>query len=83
VRDYEPHVALFAGADGLDVIRRLIPAAFAALAPGGALIFEFGFGQWPAIRGLLSESQFAQTGFVPDLQGIPRVACAVVPDRKG
>jgi release factor glutamine methyltransferase len=79
VRDHEPHVALFAGADGLDVIRRLIPAAFAALAPGGALIFEFGFGQWPAIRELLRDSHFGQIDFVPDLQGIPRVACAVQP----
>ena len=42
VRDYEPAEALFAGPDGLDVIRRLIPAAAQRLKPGGYLVFEIG-----------------------------------------
>ncbi|MFZ1086912.1 MAG: HemK/PrmC family methyltransferase [Terracidiphilus sp.] len=76
VRDYEPALALFAGEDGLEVYRRLIPAAFDALTPGGYLALEIGYGQSPAIAGLLTRSGFEQIEFVPDLQGIPRVACA-------
>lgn len=74
VRDHEPALALFAGADGLDIYRRLIPAAFAALASGGTLLLEIGFGQSDAIRDLLAQSGFANIAFTPDLQGIPRVA---------
>lgn len=76
VRDHEPAVALFAGADGLDVIRRLIPDAFSSLAPGGALVMEFGYSQCPAMSGLLADAGFEEIEFVSDLQGIPRVACA-------
>jgi release factor glutamine methyltransferase len=79
VRDHEPAAALFAGAEGLDVIRRLAPEAFAALSPGGFLVMEFGYGQWPAVSALLADSGFEQIEFVPDLQGIPRVACAQRP----
>jgi len=76
VRDYEPALALFAGADGLEVYRRLIPAAFAALVPGGFVVLEIGFGQSPAIADLLAQTGFEQIEFIADLQGIPRVVCA-------
>ena len=76
VREYEPALALFAGGDGLDVCRRLIPAAFSALTPGGFLALEIGFGQEQAIARLLMDSGFEGIEFVPDLQDIPRVACA-------
>jgi release factor glutamine methyltransferase len=76
VRDYEPAMALFAGDDGLEVYRRLIPAAYEALIPGGFVVLEIGFGQSPAIAELLGRAGFEQIEFVPDLQAIPRVACA-------
>jgi release factor glutamine methyltransferase len=76
VREYEPALALFAGDDGLDVYRRLIPAAFVSLTPGGYVALEIGYGQSKAITELLARSGFEQIEFVPDLQGIPRVACA-------
>jgi release factor glutamine methyltransferase len=76
VRDYEPGLALFAGEDGLDVYRRLIPEACGVLVPGGFLALEIGFGQSAEIAELLSGSGFEQIEFVPDLQGIARVACA-------
>lgn len=79
VRDYEPALALFAGNDGLDICRRLIPSAFDALIPGGFLVLEIGDGQSHAITGLLSASGFRQIEFLPDLQSIPRVACAQRP----
>jgi release factor glutamine methyltransferase len=76
VREYEPGLALFAGDDGLEVYRRIIPAAYDALAPNGFLFLEIGYGQSPAITELLARTGFQQIEFVPDLQGIPRVACA-------
>ena len=76
VRDYEPAQALFAGPDGLDVYRRLIPAAFDALVPGGFLVLEIGYGQQAAIHALLKKEGFTAIEFTADLQGIPRVALA-------
>jgi release factor glutamine methyltransferase len=75
VRDFEPGLALFAGDTGLDIYRRLIPDAFALLVPGGFVALEIGFGQSGAIEELLAKAGFEQIEFVPDLQGIPRVAC--------
>ena len=76
VRDHEPALALFAGSDGLAVYRRLIPAAFATLAPGGFIALEIGAGQSAAVRELLTAAGFKQIDFIPDLQNIPRVASA-------
>ena len=79
VRDYEPAQALFAGEDGLAIYRRLIPAAWAALVPGGFVALEIGYGQEAAVRGLLADSGFEEIEFTADLQGIPRVASAKRP----
>jgi release factor glutamine methyltransferase len=76
VREYEPAQALFAGADGLDVLRRLIPAAFAALVSGGFAALEIGYGQQAAVDALLAGAGFRELEFTKDLQGIPRVASA-------
>ena len=76
VREYEPALALFAGVDGLEVYRRLIPQAFTALTPGGFIALEIGYGQQPAIDSLLIDAGFSEIQFTPDLQGIPRVAVA-------
>jgi methylase of polypeptide subunit release factors len=76
VREHEPSMALFAGDDGLAIYRRLIPAAFNSLVSGGFLLLEIGYGQSQAITELLANSGFEQIEFTPDLQGIPRVACA-------
>jgi release factor glutamine methyltransferase len=76
VREYEPALALFAGDDGLDVYRRLIPAAFDTLVQGGFVALEIGYGQSTAVGDLLARTGFECVEFVPDLQGILRVACA-------
>jgi release factor glutamine methyltransferase len=76
VRDYEPSRALFAGEDGLKIYRRLIPAAFGALVPGGFLALEIGFGQQEAIHALLASAGFSGIEFTEDLQKIPRVVVA-------
>lgn len=76
VRDYEPAQALFAGHDGLAIYRRLIPAAAHVLVAGGVLLLEIGQGQQSSIHDLCQAQGFAAIRFLPDLQGIPRVAIA-------
>lgn len=76
VREFEPAQALFAGADGLAIYRRLIPQAFATLTRGGFLVLEIGYGQENAMRELLAEAGFGEINFTRDLQAIPRVASA-------
>lgn len=81
VRDHEPELALFAGADGLDVYKRLIPEAWRVLRPGGLLALELGFGQAEAVAALASE--WSGVRVEPDLAGIPRVLLAERPPLDG
>ncbi|HEV2710051.1 MAG TPA: peptide chain release factor N(5)-glutamine methyltransferase [Edaphobacter sp.] len=74
VRDFEPAQALFAGSRGLDIYRRLIPQAYAALKPGGWLALEIGHGQRDELAIFLES--WSNLSFVDDLQQIPRVALA-------
>lgn len=74
VREYEPKVAVFAGPSGLEIYRRLIPQASAALTKGGWLVMEIGFSIEAAVRELLAGWSEARTR--NDLQGIPRVLAA-------
>lgn len=74
VREHEPAAALFAGLTGLDIYRRLIPQAQAALKPGGLLALEIGHGQRDAIASLLTN--WTDVSFVDDLQSIPRAVLA-------
>jgi release factor glutamine methyltransferase len=74
VRDHEPAAALFAGTDGLDVYRRLIPQARAALRPNGILALEIGQGQREAVAALLAD--WNELRFLDDLQQIPRIVLA-------
>jgi release factor glutamine methyltransferase len=78
VRDHEPAQALFAGRDGLDVIRRLVPLAARALVPGGMLVMEIGAGQAAAVSSIIAASDgLALHGIREDLQAIPRVIVAM------
>ena len=72
VRAYEPAGALFAGIDGLDDYRRLVPMLPALVAPGGAVILEIGATQAVVVTALLEAHGFAVDGR-RDLAGRPRV----------
>jgi release factor glutamine methyltransferase len=74
VRDHEPALALFAGDDGLDIYRRLIPAAARALNPNGWLMMEIGSSQAAAVSAMLN--QWTDVRILNDLAGLPRVAIA-------
>jgi release factor glutamine methyltransferase len=76
VRDYEPHLALEAGSDGLAIIRRLLAGAAMHLKPGGHFLFEIGFDQREAVESLIapmvSSRSWKLLDIYQDLQGIPR-----------
>jgi release factor glutamine methyltransferase len=74
VRDYEPHIALDGGPDGLDVVRGLVEQSIPLLRPGGHLILEIGTAQEQPVRALIE----AQAGLrlaptTRDLAQHPRV----------
>jgi release factor glutamine methyltransferase len=70
---HEPETALFAGPDGLDDYRILIPHAYARLRSGGVLAVEIGMGQEQAIAHIATEAGFDAPTLHPDLAGILRV----------
>ncbi len=78
VRDYEPHLALDGGPDGLGVVARLIDQAVPRLKPGGQLILEIGSAQEAPVRALIAahpEMTLAPT--IRDAANHPRVIRAV------
>ena len=68
---HEPEIALYAGSDGLSLIRRLAPQAAAA---GASLLgLEVGFGQAGTVARIVREAGFEDTHAIADLAGIERV----------
>ncbi len=74
VRRFEPHSAIFGGETGMDVIRRLIPQAHAALKTGGWIVMEMSAATAEPVRQMLAD--WSKARVINDLQGIPRVAVA-------
>lgn len=72
VRDFEPRIALAAGADGLDIIRRSVVEAPRYLKTDGHFLFEIGFNQAEAVEQLLDPKIWKLIDIFKDLQGIPR-----------
>ena len=68
----DPILALDGGPEGLDLITRLAPLAFARLNPGGRLILEIGIGQSEAVMECLSGHNYRDIVALPDYQGVPR-----------
>lgn len=79
VREWEPHLALFAGADGLDALRRIVAEAPVWLRPGGSLAVEFGRTQAEAVEALMRGAGFTSVTVTRDLAGHPRVALGRLP----
>jgi release factor glutamine methyltransferase len=77
VAEHEPGIALFGGADGLDVYRRLIPDAGRLLKGEGWLVVEIGGESADAIQSLLAGWRDVQ--LTKDLAGLPRVIAARAP----
>ena len=73
VKDYEPHLALDGGEDGLDFYQTISGKWKEALAPGGRLYFEVGIGQADTVLRIMRAQGFGDIQIVKDLHDIPRV----------
>ncbi len=78
VLQHEPHLALFAGSDGLDAFREIIAQAGEWLVTDGWLVLEIGHQQGDAVRELLAQNSFNQIEIRQDLAGRDRIALAKI-----
>jgi release factor glutamine methyltransferase len=73
---YEPRRALDGGADGADVLRRVVVEAAGLLRPGGSLLLELGGREAGLLAPLLAENGYGETCLLRDAEGDPRgLAC--------
>jgi release factor glutamine methyltransferase len=78
VVEFEPHLALFGGADGMEMFRRLAKEAARVLRPGGWLIMEVAYNAARRVRDLLGPP-WTDPRVETDLAGLPRVVSAQWP----
>ena len=76
VKDYEPHLALYGGDDGLDFYRAIAENYKAALKPGGYLCFEFGDGQGDDVCAILEHNGYTILERTNDYNGVERAVLA-------
>jgi HemK-like putative methylase len=79
VRDWEPRMALDGGASGLEFYERYLADAFNLLRSGGAVFFEIGESQGPAVSRLMFEYGFEDIAVEKDYAGRDRYASARLP----
>lgn len=80
VRDYEPHLALDGGEDGLNFYRIICEKWRDALHVGSRVYFEVGIGQADEVLRIMRGVGFGDINIVPDLNGIPRVVYGTLCD---
>jgi release factor glutamine methyltransferase len=79
VRDFDPHIALDGGADGLAAYRAIARDLPRLLMPGGIFAGELGFGQGRAVAETIASVGLAVETIIPDLADIPRCIVARMP----
>lgn len=79
VRDWEPHLALTPGGDGLGPYRIIARDAPSRLMPGGRLLVEIGPTQGAAVAALFAAQGLQEIRVLPDMDGRDRVVVAVKP----
>ena len=80
VKDYEPHIALNGGKDGLDFYRRITKQSLLVLEKGGLLAFEIGYDQKEEVKDILLRAGFKRIECIKDLSGNDRVIKAILVD---
>ena len=78
VKNFDPHIALSGGEDGLSAHREIISKAKGFLKPGGTLIFETGFDQAETVTALLTAAGFSAVRTHKDLAGHDRMIRAAI-----
>lgn len=76
VLDYDPHIALYGGEDGLEPYRIIARDTPAHLKPSGWLVLEIGYDQGVTVPDILRGAGFANISVHDDLGGQPRCICA-------
>jgi len=79
VLKWEPHTALFAGADGLSDLRVVVSGASDWLVPGGLLAVEMGFTQGTEVSQLFTSAGFTKVSVHKDLAGLDRFVTGLAP----
>lgn len=76
--EYEPSLALFAGDDGLDILKPLIAGVSEFLKPGGMFCVEFGYKHANAVSELITATNSLEIPtIIKDHQNIPRIAVTI------
>lgn len=83
VKDFEPHMALYGGDDGLDFYRAISENFAPALKPGGYLCYEFGMGQGDAVCRILEENGYTILERTRDYNGRERAVLAQYGRKEG
>lgn len=73
VKNYEPHIALDGGFDGLDFYKRIIDDSKKVLKGNGILAFEIGFDQGEDVKSLMEKEDYKNIKIIKDLAGLDRV----------
>lgn len=79
VKDFEPHLALYGGEDGLDFYRSIAKNYRASLKPGGIACFEFGMGQGDEVCAILEENGYLILERTRDYNDRERAVAAQIP----
>ena len=77
IREHEPHLALFGGADGLDVYRRFLPALARHVRAGGLVVLEHGAEHGERLPALFAPESWSEVKVEADLAGLDRFTWAV------
>ncbi|MPQ42526.1 peptide chain release factor N(5)-glutamine methyltransferase [Clostridium tarantellae] len=73
VKNYEPHLALSGGEDGLIFYRRIVKGSKEILNKNGILAFEIGHDQGEDVRKLMEKNSYINVKVIKDLAGLDRV----------
>jgi len=73
---YDPEIALFAGRDGLEAYRRIIPSLSKFLNPDGLVVLETGASQGIKVKNMMNAAGFIDAKIVKDLSGKDRLVAA-------